>query len=518
MSDSQLDLSRLALSRPGDGRGGGKPRRRRWVTPYVLPVGVLLGFVGLLAAAAGARLMPRKPVTVLPVVVTRSEVQQAGTVLFQAAGWIEPRPTSISVAALAPGVVEELLVVEGQQVDRGEPIARLVEIDARLAVRRAEATLAIREGELHRAEAELRAAEQRLANPVHLQAQLAEAQGALARIESELAKLPFLIEAAKARVDYTQADMEGKRAAGPAVSARVLNQAVSSHLTADADLRELQQREPILRREVAALRDQVQALTQQRQLLIEESRQQGEARAKVESAIALRDEAAVALEVANLMLQRTTIKAPIAGRILRLVAAPGTRVMGLEATADQAASTVVEMYDPDRLQVRADVRLEDVPLVQPNQPVRVETASSAEPIEGRVLLATSAANIQKNTLEVKVELIDPPPTVRPEMLVTASFLAPQTPETEPTEESTERILVPKQLVQSSDAGSFLWLVDADERASRRTISVGSAGNGDLVEVTNGLEVTDKLIANGFAELEPGDRVEVTGEDQTIGIQ
>ncbi len=39
--------------------------------------------------------------------------------------------------------------------------------------------------------------------------------------------------------------------------------------------------------------------------------------------------------------------------------------MGLESTAGQSSSTVVVMYDPQKLQLRTDVRLEDVPMVTP---------------------------------------------------------------------------------------------------------------------------------------------------------
>ncbi|HBL44518.1 MAG TPA: hemolysin D, partial [Planctomycetaceae bacterium] len=59
----------------------------------------------------------------MPVIVTQSSIRNAGTPLFQAAGWVEPRPTPVRVAALSPGVIEELLVVEDQKVKQGEPIA-----------------------------------------------------------------------------------------------------------------------------------------------------------------------------------------------------------------------------------------------------------------------------------------------------------------------------------------------------------------------------------------------------------
>ena len=84
---------------------------------------------------------------------------------------------------------------------------------------------------------------------------------------------------------------------------------------------------------------------------------------------------------------------------------------------------VATLYDPQQLQVRADVRLEDVPNVLPGQKVQVETASASSPLEGEVLFTTSTANIQKNTLETKIAILNPPPTIRPEMLAKVTFLA-----------------------------------------------------------------------------------------------
>jgi HlyD family secretion protein len=456
-------------------------------------------------------------VTVVPVIVKRSAATQAGAELFQAAGWIEPRPTSVNVAALAPGVIEELLVVEGQQVDRGEPIARLIQIDAELAVAQARAALAIRDGDLQRARAEYAAAMIRLDKPVHLKAQLADAQSLLAKANTELNKLPFLIAAAEANLAYTQASKDGKQASSAAIAGVIISRAVKDHAAARAELEELQQRGPNLQREQQALQAKVDAIEEQLSLLIEERRQVEEAAAKVASATALRDEAEILLQQAQLKLDRTIVRAPMTGRILRLVASPGARVMGLSHTARQDSSTVVEMYDPARLQVRADVRLEDVPLVTPGAPVVIETASSGNSITGRVLQSTSTANIQKNTLEVKVELIDPPPSVSPEMLVTATFLAPEREAASVAETDSERTFVPEQFLISEGRTTAVWIVDANQQAVFKTVVAG-AGTGDgLVEITAGLNATDKLIASGSADLSPGDLVVISGEDQSIGV-
>ncbi len=517
-TNAQLDLSRLAVDRspPAGAPRSAQRRPRKWVSRYLFPIALLFGFATLMAIAAGIQLFPRQAVEIVPVIVKRTTSQSSGTPLFRAAGWIEPRPTSINVPALAPGVIEALLVVEGQAVKQGDPIARLIAIDAEIATQQAEAELANAEGELNRALAEQRAAKIRLETPIHLQVQLADAEAELAKSETALSKLPYLIESAKAGLEYAQQSVVGKRAAGEAVPGVVLQKAQSELASADATLRELQQRQPNLVLETKSLRAKVAALKSQLQLLVEERRQLEEAAAKVESAIALRDMAKLRLQKSELVLDRNTIRAPIDGRILRLIASPGMRVTGMDGNAGHSSSTVVEMYDPKQLQVRADVRLEDVPLVQPGQPVEIETASSENTIQGRVLQANSTANIQKNTLEVKVEILEPPESIRPEMLVTAVFLAPEVAGAANEATETERLFVPQQLLISGASETSVWIVDAKQRARRRVITTGSVTPDELVEVLEGLSATDKLIASDSGNLEDGSSVKITGEHRSLG--
>ena len=515
--NSELDLKQLALDR----RQRAEPRRsrRRVVSRYLLPAAIGIGFAAMLGWAARDQFLPRKPVTVVPVVMTRAEVRQAGTPLFQAAGWIEPRPTPVLVTALAEGVVEELLVVDGQSVEAGQPVAKLIDIDARLALQEAEAELALREAETASARAELRAAKLRLQHPAHLQAPLADAESLVARLERELGQLPLLVQAAQARLDYARQDLEGKRAAGAAVAGRTLQQVQSAFDVAEAELQELELRKPRLQGEVEALRRKRDALAQQRELLIEESRSVADSEAKLQAAEARCRQAQLAVEKARLELERMVVRTPVAGRVLELIARPGTRVAeGAGAGESEADSTVVSLYDPKMLQIRADVRLEDVPLLQPGQPVQIETASSKEPIKGEVLYATSTANVQKNTLEVKVAIHAPPDAIRPEMLVTATFLAPARPESQSEEyRQQQRLLVPRPLVESSEGGHIVWTVAADGVARRKSVRLGKAGTEELVEVIEGLNPTDKLISGGREGLADGDRITITGEDPSIGL-
>jgi hypothetical protein len=133
------------------------------------------------------------------------------------------------------------------------------------------------------------------------------------------------------------------------------------------------------------------------------------------------------------------------------------------------------------------------------------------------LQATSSANIQKNTLEVKVELIDPPPSITPEMLVTATFFSPQSLEIASQSKSTMRILVPKLLVDTTDSGTFVWTVDERQRATRKTLVLGKQTSSELTEVISGLNPTDKLIVQGRETITEGARLKIIGEDQNLGI-
>jgi RND family efflux transporter MFP subunit len=513
MMDS-VDLRELAIDR-GDTDSPKVGARRHLLTRYVLPLILLSGFLALMVWASRDYLFPPKAVTVLPVFSNLSAVQQEGTPLFQAAGWIEPRPTPIRVAALAPGVVASLLVVENQPVEKGEPVAELVKEDARLAHDRVRAMLRLREAEQKEAEAALSAAVTRYEQPVHLDADLKEAEASLAQIETQMKYLPF--ETRRAEADYRAAshDYQGKVSAREVVAGIEIEEAKRRMESAEARLEGLEDRLDSLKRERAALIDRRNALRTRRELLADETRAKEESEARLHAAEARVAQAEVAVSEAKLQLERMTVRAPVEGRIYRLIAHPGTRIgSGMGQTADYDGSTVVTMYDPKRLQVRVDVRFEDLPSVKLGQPVEIENPALPRPITGKVLYISSEADIQKNTLEVKIEIPDPPAVFKPEMLVDATFLAPREPETSEEPSREWKLYVPAEFIRQDEAGSFVWVADRSEGIARRvSVETGKTGNEGLVEVTSGLTVASRMIADGIEGLEDGDRIHVTDEAQ-----
>ncbi len=499
-------------------RGGGRVvRRPRHITSrYLAPAVILCGFAGVLGWSWRDSLWPAKPVTVVSVLATRSETVAADTPLFQAAGWVEPRPQAVVVSALTEGIVEEMLVVEGQAVAAGQVVARLIRRDAEIEVERANADVRLREAELLSARAAFAAAQTLFDEPIALQAALADAEAVLTKVETEVARLPSLNRAAEARRAFSEQEVATKTNARDAVPAITLQRARSDLETALAQLDEYRQQAQSLERERVALAKRRDVLRRQLELKVEESRQLADSAAKVQAAEAQVQQARAALDAASLKLERTEVKAKTGGHVLALVAKPGGRLMGINQAAAHDASTVVTMYDPQRLQVRADVRLDDVPQVLVGQTVRIETPASPRPLTGHVLFATALTDIQKNTLQVKLTIDDPPAAIKPDMLVQVTFLAPPR-VTNAGGVVPLRLLAPREVIQGSGSEATVWVADQVAGTARlRRITVGSATADGLLEILTGLNVGDRLIVGGRESLGDGDRIRIAGADATLG--
>ena len=549
-----IDLRELAVDRVGT-RPPSARHPRHILTRYVLPCILIVGFLSLVAWASRDMIFPPTEVTVVPVFSTAAEVRMEGTPLFNAAGWIEPRPTPVRVAALAPGVVERLLVVEDQPVKAGEPIAELIKDDAKLAHDQALADLDLRQAELEVVKAAVAAARTRLEQPVHLEAALGEAGASLAKIDTQLKNLPFQIRRAEADYEAMLSDVNGKRAAKGVVAGVEIDIAESKANAAKALVDELLDRTASLKKEQAATTQRCNALKTQLALLADEKKALGEATALIKAANARVTQARVAVTQAKLRLDRMTVVAPIDGRVFRLIAHPGTRIgSGMTQMEGHDGSTVVTMYRPDMLQVRVDVRFEDIPQVGLHQVVEIGNPALSSPILGKVLFITSEADIQKNTLQVKVEILDPPTVLKPEMLVDVTFVSRESraeggesraegresraesresraegreSRAESRESRVEgaesrsgvetRIFVPEQLIRETEGEYFVWLADQSEMVVRKqSIRIGSRSENGFIEVFDGLTVSSRLIASEGKQLHDGERITILGEEEMIG--
>lgn len=484
MAPSTHSLFKKSDPSPGDTP---PTRSSRWHgrLATALPVLLLAGF-GLVAwLLFGERLLPGKAVTVAPVVTLEATVDPqatdrpvdrsagsdpfSGDLLFQASGWIEADPYPIRATALTDGVVRAVHVLEGETVETGQKLATLIQQDAQLMLADREAGLAAARAAVDNAAARRTGAE-----------------AALAAVEAR-------ITAARARLaEQTDESRRLTRAGSEAVQARHIEQAA---LRVQALAAELAALEAARNEHRAAITAAETALTR--------------ARSEATAAEARRDEAALALE-------RTVIRSPVDGVIQQLHAAPGKkkllRMDGLES------ATIATLYQPEHLQARIDVPLETAAQLQVGQPVRIRTNFLPETtFNGRVTRIVGQADLQRNTLQAKVALLDPDPRLRPEMLCRAEFLPPDRagPDTnDPAARTgngsggTVRLFAPEAgLVDRQGREARAWiLVDGNERLASRTLQLGTERRNGHIEVLSGLKPGDRLVLDPDPDLEANQRV------------
>jgi RND family efflux transporter MFP subunit len=486
-----------------------EPQARKG-TRVLLPVVLLVAFLGIVAFAARDALRPKRDVRVVPVIVRAGGggAVSAGTVVATAAGWVEPDPFPVHVSALTNGVVEEVLVLEGETVEAGQVVARLVPDDARLAADRAQARVELAEAALRTAAAEKLAAETDWENPVALERAVAVTKAKLDEGRAERVRLDRDREVIDARIAELRDQFErAERAVETgAVSANETAQLRLQIATQKAARAALIAREDVLDAKIREAEADHAAAKRDYELRVELRRALDATRAAHSRAEADLQDARVALEEARLRLDRIEIRAPVAGVVMRRLTEPGSRLM-LDMDME-GSSWAVDLYDPEKLQVRVDVALADAAQVGVGQKARVVVETLPDrTFPAEVSRIVHYADIQKNTVEVKVRLLETAPELKPEMLARVEVLAAEGGE-DSGRADRGRVFAPERLVR----GGTAWVVGAGgDTAERRSVALGSGRAEDWVEVSSGLRPGDRLIDAEAGTLTEGEGIRITGE-------
>lgn len=517
-----MDLTLLARGSPEDvaaAAAGAIPLPKfRWKTRILLPVLIFGAAGGLLLYAAGDVIRPVPSVQVVPVIVKSGVQGGASGATVQAPGWVEADPFPTAVSALAEGVVQEVLVLEGERVSAGQVVARLVDADAQLAVQRAEAEVRERESALLAAKAGLNAAQRTWDNPVELRRALAFKEAEAAEKRAELRRWPAQVAAEEAKMKSLQAEYERLtpiHAKGQASEIEYIR-AHQDYLAQKATYEAAVADQPILEAELAAIEADVAAARQNLELRIEDTKELEEARSMVHGAEAALLKAQAMLAEARLMLERTQVRSPVDGVVMVRYAQVGSKLM---LKSDMATSAqVVQLYNPEKLQVRVDVPLAEAANVSIGQDAEITVNVLPDrTFRGRVTRVVHEADIQKNTLQVKVAIESPVPELKPEMLARVRFL-PQVKDDGRQEQ--ERVFAPETIVRPDAAGhAQAWIVDqASGTAELRHVMVGAARIGGWREVVSGLHPGDRLIAGETGRLQAGQKVRIAGEAPTLSSE
>src|SRR5215203_1474394 len=176
------DLRTLARAADSSARASTVPPPQfAWKSRVLIPGAIVLALLGLIGYTTRDLLLPAREVHVVPVVVKSSSESSAGSTV-QAPGWVEADPYPISVSALTDGIVKDVLALEGQMIQPGDVVARMIDDDAKLALARAEANLLEKQ-------AGLEAAKRNWDNPIERTRAVANSEAMVAETKADLEKL-----------------------------------------------------------------------------------------------------------------------------------------------------------------------------------------------------------------------------------------------------------------------------------------------------------------------------------------
>jgi len=453
MPDSHPNLGSLSRASKHD-------QKRTRPSAWWLPAAILLGFALVFLLLFRDRLIPAKSIQVTPAMAISLQsavakpASSSGKPLFQASGWIEPDPLPIKATALTDGVIDEVRVLQGQQVRKGDPLATLIAIDSRLQRDAMATSLEMKKAEL---DAHCTGTQIAIQKMEAEKAGLASDEADAEEVEDRLTRLGKTPAGAVPEADHVAARLEATRRKA-AVARR------------QAGIQEIAHEMNRIAYETVAIQAAVKA-------------------------------AEIELEQAELAYQRTTITAPADGRVLRLLAAPGQKKMiGMD---EEDSATIAILYQPDKLQVRVDVPLADAAGLGVGQRAKIRCNLLPDRIfEGEVTRITGEADLQRNTLQAKVRIIDPDEKLRPEMICRVEFLDSIPQESAADAPNELSVFIP----ESSLTDNRVWICDPDsKRVSLRPVTVTTETRDGFRRLESGVR-PGEWVVDQPSGLTPGQRI------------
>ncbi|MEW6734045.1 MAG: efflux RND transporter periplasmic adaptor subunit [Acidobacteriota bacterium] len=377
-----------------------------------------------------------------------------GGVILNATGYIIAAH-KIQVASKVNGKVAEILVEKGDLVKQGQVLVRLEDDEYRAQCQQAR-------GELE-----------------SLKAQLDQALNG---------SRPEEITQAKANVEEIKADLENAR-----LQLQRTRMLVNDGIVARSTLDDAQARYNSLAARVNSLEKVYEVV------------HSGPRKEQIESLRWQVEQAKGQLAYFETQLENTVIHAPVSGTVLERNVEKGEFVTTGFASEQGAKGYVISLADLNNLQVELDINQNDFAKLELKQHAIVATdAYQDRKYEGYIKEISPEANRQKATLQIKVQILNPDPYLRPEMNASVVFISNEKPL------SSGQLANPPIYIPSSAVRNNTVFLVSDGRALLRAIKIGASSDAGI-RVDEGLNGGEELIVNPPENLQNGDQVREKGE-------
>ncbi len=443
---------------------------------------VALGVVGPLLVAGGVYGSIQYGKRGIVTVQTGKASRQDLTSLVTASGEIKPRNyINIGSNAAGPARITEILVLEGQNVRKGQLLAQLESVQPEAEVAAQRATVSSSEAESAASEAGLRVEDENIKT-----------------LEASLDRSKADLEKAKISFGRTERLYNEKL-----IAKRDFDEAKIAVEAAEAGVREAQARIPQAKARVAQLRATL--IAAQRRITLSQAN----------------------LKRAQDVLARTQAVSPIDGMVTNLPVRIGeTVVPGIQNSAASLIMTIADMSF-----ITAEVKVDETDIVNVKLEQSVDVTIDAIPnrtFKGQVIeigntailrstgLAASQSAIssqEAKDFKVVVKLLDPPSEIRPGLSCTAKVVTATRQnvltipiqaltvrqqgdlEPEPKKGAPPKTLTPAQERERKKELQGVFIIKG-EQASFRKVETGITGATDI-EVLSGLNEGEEIITGSY---------------------
>lgn len=234
--------------------------------------------------------------------------------------------------------------------------------------------------------------------------------------------------------------------------------------------------------------ERAEALTQNRTITARDIDQR---RANLNGAIASQQAAEANLKTAELNLEWTQVRAPLAGRVSNRRVDQGNLIAGGQSgatllTTIVAVDPIKFVFDASEADYLRYAQSQD--LRKPGTPVRVRLSSETKwDREGKIDFVDNTLNARSATIRTRAVFPNPDGSLTPGTFGRLRLFAGE----------ADALLVPDAVIVSDQANKIVLTVGADNKVVPKPVQLGAISDG-LRVITKGLTPADKVIVTGIA--------------------
>ncbi len=199
---------------------------------------------------------------------------------------------------------------------------------------------------------------------------------------------------------------------------------------------------------------------------------------------------------AEAALSYSEIRSPIDGVVTDRPLYPG------EMAA--AGTPLLTVMDISQVIARAHIPQPEAALLKVGDKVTITAPGEDQPVDGKVTVVSPALDPNSTTVEIWVQANNPEQRLKPGTGVQLSMLAQTVP---------DALVIPAaSLLTAQDGSTSVMAVGSDNRAHQKSVRVG-IHQGDQVQIVEGVQAGDKLVASGAYGLPDNTKVKVEGPNE-----